>query len=93
MEHAGGAGKRQRNDANKEWSPFSGTGHRLGEDSGETLQSPDERRKNYRRMNATNEMPEPASSGETLRSPDERHNNCQRKNSTDDDEFHVSFHK
>ena len=72
FEHARAAGKRQRNNVNKEWSPFSGTGHRLGEDSGETLQSPDERRKKDRRMNATNEMPEPASSGETLRSMSRR---------------------
>jgi hypothetical protein len=86
MEHARGAGKQQRN-ANKEWSLFSGTGHRLGGDSGETLQSPDERRKKDRRMNATNEItqwaetllarPEPASSGETLRSPDAWCNKCQ----------------
>ena len=74
MEHARGVGKRQRNDANKEWTPFSATGHRLGEDSGETLQSPDERRKNYRRT--TNEMPEPASSSETLRSPGAWCNKC-----------------
>jgi hypothetical protein len=60
------------------WNPSSGTGHRLGGDSGETLQSPDERRKKDRRMNATNEMPEPASSGETLRSPDAWCNKCQR---------------
>ena len=78
MEHARGAGKRQQRNANKEWSLFSGTGHRLGGDSGETLQSPDERRKKDRRMNATNEMPEPASSGETLRSPDAWCNKCQR---------------
>ena len=54
------------------WNPSSGTGHRLGGDSGETLQSPDERRKKDRRMNATNEMPEPASSGETQRSMSRR---------------------
>ena len=70
MEHAPGAGKRRRSDPNREWSPFSGTGHRLGESSGETLQSPDEPCKNYRRLH-------PASSsngefsGETLKSPDE----------------------
>ena len=32
MEHAGGAGKRQHSDPNREWSPY-------GEDSGETLQT------------------------------------------------------
>ena len=70
MEHTPGAGKKRRSDPNWEWSPFSGPGHRLGESSGETLQSPDEPCKNYRRLH-------PASSsngefsGETLKSPDE----------------------
>ena len=77
FEHTRAAGKRQRINAIKEWSLFSGTGHRLGGDSGETLQSTDERRKKYRCMNATNEMPEPASSSETLRSPDAWCNKCQ----------------
>ena len=74
MEHAAGAGKRRRSNGLIPFSgiPFSGTGHRLGGDSGETLQSPDERRKKDRRMNATNEMPEPASSGETQRSMSRR---------------------
>jgi hypothetical protein len=73
MEHAAAAGKkRRRSDPNKEWSPFSGTGHKLGESSGETLQSPDERCKNYRRMNTPTKLPEPpASSSTTLKSPDE----------------------
>jgi hypothetical protein len=72
MEHAAGAGKRRRSDPNKEWSPFSGTGHKLGESSGETLQSPDERPTNYRRMDNPTEFPEPpASSSKTLESPDE----------------------
>ena len=74
MEHAAGAGKRRRSNGSIPFSgiPFSGTGHRLGGDSGETLQSPDERPTNYRRMDNPTEFPEPpASSSKTLESPDE----------------------
>ena len=74
MEHAAGAGKRRRSNGLIPFSgiPFSGTGHRLGGDSGETLQSPDERPTKYRRMDNPTEFPEPpASSSKTLESPDE----------------------